>query len=58
MIRFGVEISARVSGFSINFCGQCRSFPDETETERDPVSGTLCSLVCRILGDGQSPTIQ
>jgi hypothetical protein len=28
MVRFEVEMSDSVGGFSVNFSGQCRLFPD------------------------------
>jgi hypothetical protein len=47
MGKVEAELSASVGGFRVDFCSQCPSFPDESETETNPVSETLCSLAFR-----------
>jgi hypothetical protein len=34
MVRIDVEISASVDGFSVDFGGQCRLFPDDQNVQK------------------------
>jgi hypothetical protein len=45
MVMFGVEIPASVGGFSVNYCGQCHSFPDEQNIRKESHCLTLAAIV-------------